>query len=180
MMRTLPLLVFIVLAMVFANMLNQKAQRSDAANVAHAPLPDLRVVSFDGKTRWDNASLKGQVTLINFYASWCSPCEMEMPELQALKAQFPQLKMEGIAWNDTPARLTPWLTKHGDPFDRRWIDSKGEAIFALGIRGIPESVIVDAEGTIRYRLAGPLSEDMRKGEIGQLITQLLAEASHAP
>jgi cytochrome c biogenesis protein CcmG/thiol:disulfide interchange protein DsbE len=178
-MRQLPLIVFVIVSAILAAMLLQSAEVKNPASSANTPFPNITVASFDGKTRWQNDALKGRVTVINFYASWCTPCAAEMPELAALRKDFPNLHLAGIAWNDDPKTLTKWLKEHGDPFHSSWIDAKGDATIDLGIKGIPETIVVDSSGAIRFRLTGPLTEPMRKGEFGALITTLLAEVDGA-
>jgi len=178
-MRRFPFLLFMVISAALAAMLLQSARDKNPASIANAPFPAITVASFDGKTSWQPEALKGRVTVINFYASWCTPCAAEMPELAALKKQFPKIHLAGIAWNDDPKTLTKWLKANGNPFHSSWLDAKGDATIDLGIKGIPETIVVDATGAIRFRLAGPLTEEVRNGEFGTLITNLLAEAKGA-
>jgi len=96
-----------------------------------------------------------------------------MPELIALKKQFPQLEVQGIAWNDAPKVLRAWLKKHGNPFNAVWLDEKGDATIALGIKGVPETIIVDGQGNIRYRLTGPITPAVLKDTIVPLITDMV-------
>jgi cytochrome c biogenesis protein CcmG/thiol:disulfide interchange protein DsbE len=176
-MRALPFVSFLILALGMAAMLMQKNMLHDAGAPSNEPMPAITVTSLDGRTQWNAKTLEGHVTVINFFASWCTPCAAEMPELEALRKQFPALRIEGIAWNDDPKTLKKWLVKHGNPFRTTWLDADGNATIALGIKGIPETFVVDAKGVVRFRLSGPLTADMRAGEFGALITQLLAEAA---
>jgi cytochrome c biogenesis protein CcmG, thiol:disulfide interchange protein DsbE len=178
-MRPFPFILLVVISAAFALMLLQMSEEKKPSHTANSPFPPIAVTAFDGKTAWNPEALKGRVTVINFYASWCTPCAAEMPEFQALKKQFPKLHLAGIAWNDEPRTLTRWLQKNGNPFHSSWLDSTGNATIDLGIKGIPETIIVDHTGTIRYRLAGQLTPEMRAGEVGELLTVLLSEASNA-
>jgi cytochrome c biogenesis protein CcmG, thiol:disulfide interchange protein DsbE len=178
-MRRLPLILFLILSAALALMLLNSTKEKDTASTTLTPFPALTLASMDGKTTWNTNDTKGRVTLINFYASWCTPCAAEMPELAALKKDFPALHLAGIAWNDDPKTLDAWLKKNGNPFHSNWLDAKGDATIDLGIKGIPETILVDSKGMIRFRLQGPLTEPMRKGEFGALITTLLAEAEGA-
>jgi hypothetical protein len=76
-------------------------------------------------------------------------------------------------------RSTPWTKKYDNPFDTTWLDARGDATIALGIRGIPETLIIDSKGVMRYRLVGILKPELREGEIGTLIQTLLDEATNA-
>lgn len=172
-MRFFPIIGFLALVVLLAALL---VLRPDAkhATQSESPLPQLALSPLSGKQVWHQETLKGQVTVLNFFASWCTPCEAEMPELLALKQQFPQLKVWGVAWNDEAATLKAWLTRHGKAFDTVWTDNKGEATIALGIRGIPETIIVDKNGMVRYRLSGPLTPAVRAREVDPLLAELLA------
>jgi len=160
-------------------LLNPSAQRGGQNGPTNTPLPAMTVRALNGTELWNAQSLQGRVTLINFFASWCNPCAAEMPELGALKKQFPKLNMQGIAWNDSPKTLNGWLIEHHNPFDKTWLDETGDATIALGIRGIPETLIVDKKGMVRYRLSGGLTPALRASAVDALITSLLNEPDHA-
>ena len=179
-MRIAPFAIFMSLALLLAVMLLHQAAPVEIGSSSDAPLPTLHLAGMDAKTIWKQDDLHGRVTVLNVFASWCAPCAEEMPELAALKKQFPGIHLQGIAWNDTPATIRAWLAKHGNPFEAQWLDKTGDATIALGIKGIPETFIIDQQGVVRYRLAGPLTEGLRNGEVGALLNQLLHEAPHAP
>jgi DsbE subfamily thiol:disulfide oxidoreductase len=175
--RFIPVLIFVLfMALLAALLLRPKDEQHQASQ----PLPVLTLAPFAKGAAWNQDALKGKVTLINFFASWCTPCEAEMHELVALRKQFPHLNMVGVAWNDDEKTLGAWLKKHGNPFHGVWVDMKGENTIALGIKGIPETLIVDDAGQVRYRLAGPVTEALLANEINPLLETLTAEASHAP
>ncbi|MFZ4542049.1 MAG: redoxin domain-containing protein [Rickettsiales bacterium] len=171
MMRVIPFVIFLCLSAALAVLLLYRVS-NDAPSDADKPFPALRLMSLDGKTAWKQDALQGRVTIVNFYASWCSPCALEMPELVALKKQYPKVHIAGVAWNDEAATLQKWLKQHGNPFDSLWLDKNGDATIDLGIKGIPETIVVDGKGVVRARLAAPLTQEMRNGEFGQLIATL--------
>jgi cytochrome c biogenesis protein CcmG, thiol:disulfide interchange protein DsbE len=174
-MRFVPVVGFLVLVVLLTLML---VARPDAGKQADKPLPVLTLKTLDGKAQWDQGVLAGKVTVINFFASWCTPCIAEMPELMALKKQFPQAQFYGVVWNDDPKTMAGWLKKYSNPFDQVWFDGKGESTIALGIKGIPETLIIDGEGVVRYRQAGPITKALREGEIAEVMATL-KEGSHA-
>lgn len=179
-MRRFPFIVFAAIVYLLGMLLiNQTTPQGRHADGVDKPLPIMAITTMDGSKPWNAEALKGRVTVLNFFASWCSPCAKEMPELRALKKQFPSVRLEGIAWNDSVKTLTPWLKEHHNPFDEVWLDTRGDATIALGIRGIPETIIVDANGVVRYRLSGGLIPIVREGEVSELIRELLAEAGNA-
>jgi cytochrome c biogenesis protein CcmG/thiol:disulfide interchange protein DsbE len=178
-MRLAPLAIFISLSLLLVALLLRQQMPFEAGGTSNSAFPVISIKTLDGKTAWKQEDLIGHVTVLNFFASWCTPCAAEMPELVALKKQFPHVRLEGVAWNDAPKTLNAWLKKNGNPFGNVWLDKSGDATMALGIRGIPETFVIDAKGIVRYRLSGPLTADMRTKEFGELLTTLLAEAADA-
>jgi cytochrome c biogenesis protein CcmG/thiol:disulfide interchange protein DsbE len=179
-MKKLPAILFCLLALGLGIMLWSKDTPKPAGDEENRKFPDITVTTLDETYRWNPEILADHVTVVNFFASWCTPCAAEMPELMALKKQFPMVKFQGIAWNDKPETLKKWLATHGNPFTHVWLDKKGDATIDLGIKGIPETFIIDKTGTIRYHLTGPLTEDLRNNEFGGTIKALLGGTIEAP
>ena len=173
--RLLPLVAFLMLALaLYDALLTPRGDHGEGVK----QFPPITLAGLDGKKTVTLSALGGQVTVVNFFASWCAPCLAEFPEFTALKKQFPEVKFYGVAWNDTPEILNPWFKKHGNPFDAVWLDAEGKAAIALGIRGIPETYIVGRDGRVRYHLAGAIEPGLREETLAPLLTAL--EAEHAP
>jgi DsbE subfamily thiol:disulfide oxidoreductase len=180
MMRAIPLGIFIALAALFAAVLLYPRAQDTADAFTDKPFPEIKLNSAEpGKQNFTSTQLRGHITLINFFASWCAPCMAEQPELRALKIQFPDLHIEGVVWNDDAKKLETSLKKSGNPYTNLWTDTNGDAAIALGIRGIPESFFVDRDGIVRYHLAGPLAPDLDRGTIIPLIEKMQKDAAHA-
>jgi len=96
----------------------------------------------------------GRPVLLNFFASWCVPCVVEHPELMKLQASG--LPVWGIAYKDTVPAASGFLAVHGNPFARIGRDAGGVAI-DFGVYGVPESYLLDRQGIVRWRVAGPLT-----------------------
>ena len=183
MIRLVPILIFSVLAvMLLAALMQQKPGNAPRAQgpligqpMLSLPLSDANSMDAAISTK----QLEGKITLINFLASWCAPCEAEMDELMALKKAQKDIQFVGVAWNDAPAKIQPWLKKHGNPFDLMRYDPGGRAAISLGLRGIPETFIIDGKGVVRYQLSGPLTATIRANEVNPLLDELRAEAAHA-
>lgn len=173
--RLLPLIAFLALTLALAVAL--LGPKSNPALVPQT-LPSTPLPTLEGNRMVRLDRLNGEVVVINFFASWCAPCEAEMPELVALKKQFPKVKFYGIAWNDTAATLKPWLKQHGNPYDALLVDSSGRVAIALGIRGIPETFVIDRAGHARFHYDGALNPGARADTFAPLLQQLQAE--HAP
>ena len=100
---------------------------------------------------------QGKPVLINFFASWCAPCEEEHPALMALaKAGLP---IWAIAYKDPADKAAAFIARHGDPFVRIARDEKGLVAIDWGVSGVPESFLVDGSGVVRWHWAGPLDTD---------------------
>jgi len=102
------------------------------------------------------ADLKGHVSLVNAFASWCVPCRQEHPVLNALAAQK-RLPIYGIDYKDKPDAALAWIGSLGDPYTRIGADN-GRVGIDWGVYGVPETFLVDRAGRIRYKHVGPLSQ----------------------
>lgn len=100
----------------------------------------------------------GGVMLLNVFASWCGPCRAEHPILTQL-AQEDGVTLVGINYKDKPEDASAWLKELGNPYAAIGSDYSGRAGIELGISGVPETFIIDAEGIIRHRFAGPVVGD---------------------
>ena len=121
------------------------------------PAPDFALPGLyeeaEGLSRKD---LGGQVTLVNFFASWCAPCREEHAQLIAL-ARRSGVTLDGIAYKDKPGDARRFLDGLGNPFRRIGIDRDGAAAIDFGVYGVPETYVVDGSGHIRYRQVGPVT-----------------------
>lgn len=155
----LPLVALVALIAVFA--LNINRDPSLVASVlVNKPAPDftLPAVAGVGKPGFDTAALKGQVTVVNVFASWCIPCRDEHPVLERLKAET-GIPIFGINQKDAADNAAKFLAELGNPYDAVGADSAGRTSIDWGVYGVPETFIVDAKGVIRFKHTGPLSMD---------------------
>ena len=106
----------------------------------------------------DPAALRGKVSLVNVWASWCVPCHDEAPLLTAL-AEDKRLQMIGINYKDAPDNARRFLGRYGNPFGMVGVDSNGRAAIEWGVYGVPETYIVGRNGTILYKLVGPVTPE---------------------
>ena len=131
-------------------------------------LPPLRADDTDGLATADLAG--GGPVLVNVFASWCVPCLAEHPLLTRL-AEEEGVVIHAINFKDTPADARAWLARHGDPFARIGIDPEGRGGIEWGVTGVPETFVVDGDGRVRWRYAGPLTPPV----VDQTLRPLLAE-----
>ncbi len=102
--------------------------------------------------------LSGKPWLLHAWASWCAPCREEHPLLmEAARAEA--IAIVGLNPHDDPRSAAEWLLRHGDPYTARVDDPDGRLSAAWGLRGVPASVVVDAEARVRWRHEGALTPE---------------------
>ena len=164
--RFAPILVFLIFsALVTVLLLHEKP---DVTHSEARQMPLLNLTMLSGTEA--QVQFYDGITVVNFFASWCTPCLAEHKELMILQKQFPDVSFNGIAWNDSKENIEKMLKDHGNPYDAVWLDTNGSSAVALGLRGVPETYIVK-NGSIIYHLAGPILEGTRKNEIEALLAQ---------
>ncbi|HET6159423.1 MAG TPA: DsbE family thiol:disulfide interchange protein [Dongiaceae bacterium] len=134
-----------------------------------APAVDLPGLA-EGAPRLNLAAFKGKLIAVNFFASWCLPCRAEHPFLKQLTAEF-GVPVIGIAWKDKPAASRAFLAELGDPYAATGADENGRTGIDFGITGVPETFLVDQNGIVRYRLAGPVTPDGLQNALAPAITE---------
>jgi cytochrome c biogenesis protein CcmG/thiol:disulfide interchange protein DsbE len=134
-----------------------------------APAFDLPALSGNGTLARD--ALKGQPAVVNFFASWCVPCRVEHPLLMRLAAQG-KIRLYGIAYKDKPEDSARFLAQMGDPYKAIGIDRDGRTGLDFGVYGVPETYVLDADGHIRKRFVGPLTEAAVNKELLPMLRQL--------
>ena len=113
---------------------------------------EASVTGFEGAVAADFA--RGEVTLVNFWASWCPPCRAEHPKLLELaEAGVPII---GINFRDRDRAAAEYLRADGNPFVAVPFDPEGRTAFDWGVTAPPETFILDGEGRVLYRFIGPL------------------------
>lgn len=123
---------------------------------APKPLPELSFTDAEGQPH-SMAEFAGRGVLVNLWATWCAPCVAEMPALDRAQAA---LQAEGVVVlplsSDRGGRalVEPFYREHGITRLGIWLDPRGAAQRALGIRGLPTSIVVDRQGRERARLEG--------------------------
>lgn len=152
-----PLLVLIALAALFAGYALKRDPHVQPQALVGKPMPTPPLPELaSGRAAPIRAPADGPI-LVNFFASWCAPCEVEHPQLMALKAQG--VKVVGIAYKDAPANTQAFLGRLGDPFAERLVDRDGRAGLEFGVTGVPETYLVGSDGVIIAKHTGPLTPD---------------------
>jgi cytochrome c biogenesis protein CcmG/thiol:disulfide interchange protein DsbE len=180
---SIPLVAFLALAALFMLRLGAgDPSRIPSALIGHpAPttnLPPLPGLERDGKPvpGLDSAELKGEVTVLNVWASWCVPCRDEAPLLMALAADR-RIRVVGINYKDQPDNARRFLGRYGNPFVANGTDGNGRAAIEWGVYGVPETFVVGRDGRIAYKLIGPITADNLDQTLKPAIEKVLASGS---
>ncbi|QDH35274.1 DsbE family thiol:disulfide interchange protein [Porphyrobacter sp. YT40] len=162
-----PLALFAFFAGLAAFMLTQEKDQFVESTMIGRPLPDFALdPAFEGLPGAAKADFGGEPKLLNIWASWCTPCIAEAPQLEALKAQGAQII--GIAIRDRPEDVARFLARYGNPYTRIGSDPISEVQLGIGSSGVPETFVIDGKGVIRYQHIG----DIRESDVPVLLAEL--------
>ncbi|WP_153101905.1 DsbE family thiol:disulfide interchange protein [Paraburkholderia hayleyella] len=173
----LPLLAFVVLLGLLAAGLKHDPRKLPSALLGQpAPSFDLPLLHAPGQ-RLASDTLRGQVWLLNVWASWCTSCREEHPLLLELAARH-VVPVYGLNYKDESAPALQWLALAGDPYTASLVDRNGQTGIDYGVYGVPETFVIDRAGRVRYRHAGPLTRATLDEVILPLVRQLQGEDAH--
>ena len=162
----LPALVFVGLVALFGVQLISGKNPAEVPSVLiNKPVPAFSLAPLEGLLAegkpvpgFSNEDLKGRVTVVNVWASWCAPCRQEHPLLVAL-ARDSSVRVVGINQRDNPDNARRFLGALGNPYAAVGVDPNGRASIDWGVYGVPETFIVGPDGTIRHKHIGPLTPE---------------------
>jgi cytochrome c biogenesis protein CcmG/thiol:disulfide interchange protein DsbE len=149
----------------------QISGKMQSGQLVGKPIATLNLTHVTGKKLPITAPFTDQITVLNLFASWCTPCIAELPELAKLYG-LKNVQIIGITWHDKQPAVLDWVKKHHAKFDAIYADADFQTGTLLGIRGIPESFIIDHLGVIRYHHSGPIDARLHEREILPLIKEL--------
>ncbi len=169
----LPLAIFAVLAGLVAWGLANPGSTDVQSRMIGQPLPamDLPAATADKPTVALPGSQAQGARLLNVWASWCVPCVVEAPVLDALAEQG--VPIDGVAIRDKDEDIADFLQRHGNPYRAIARDDVSALQLAIGSSGVPETFVIDADGIIRYQHIGPIMER----DVPQILAQLRAAES---
>jgi cytochrome c biogenesis protein CcmG, thiol:disulfide interchange protein DsbE len=135
------------------------------------PLPGFDLPPLDGaQTALKSDAMKGGVTLVNVWGSWCGSCRYEHPLLMNL-AKDARFKLVGIDWKDNKRDADQYLATYGNPYAAIGMDDSGRTAIDLGVSGAPETFVVDKAGVVRLRIPGPLTPDIWAKDIEPILKE---------
>ncbi len=165
-----PLLVFMALAWLLFQRLNAGDPASIPSVLIGQSAPRLDLPGLDGAIGLIDADLRsGHVSVVNIFASWCEPCHFEHEYLMALAAD-PSLKAKGVAiygvaQKDSTENIRRFLGAKGDPYAKVGLDGDGRAGIDWGVYGVPETFIVRGDGSLVFKLVGPMTAATLETEV---------------
>ena len=176
----IPLAVFLALTAIFlVRLFSGDPSRIPSALIGRpAPAVDLPPVAGlerDGKAipGISAAEFRGNVTLVNVWASWCIPCHDEAPFLLELAGDT-RIRLVGINYKDQPDNARRFLNRYGNPFIASGTDQTGRAAIEWGVYGVPETFLIGRDGRIAYKLVGPIGAANFEREVKPAIEKALA------
>ncbi len=161
----LPLLLFLALAGLFFFRLGTGDPSRVPSALIGREAPATNLPALDGLLHngdpvpgLTNDTLKGKVSVVNVWASWCVPCHDEVPFLAKL-GEDKRIQLIGINYKDQPDNARRFLNRYGNPFAAVGVDAAGRASIDWGVYGVPETFVVGRDGRIAYKLIGPITAD---------------------
>lgn len=132
--------------------------------------PAVEVTALGNKTLLTDGDLRsGGVKLLNYWASWCAPCRVEHPVLEKLADEG--VVIYGVNYKDEPRHALGFLEELGDPYQAIGADVTGRMALNWGLYGVPETYVIDANGTVVLRFAGPITESILESTIRPAIAE---------
>jgi len=139
------------------------------------PAPQFRLPDLTDPARSvSDADLKGKISLVNVWASWCSACRAEHQSLMAL-SEMPDFQLIGLNWKDEGSTARQLLSVTGNPYDMIAYDPDNTVGINWGVYGAPETFVVDQKGIIRYKQIGPIDRQVWEETLQPLVAKLKAE-----
>ena len=165
MLRFLPVTLFFLLALFLYFALREAGDTAKLPSpLRNKPAPALNLPLLDTPgVMLRTEELRGQVWLLNVWASWCAACLDEHPLLLEL-AQM-GVPVIGLNYKDNNDDAKQWLARYGNPYQQVVVDAQGAVGLNWGVYGVPETFIIDAQGIVQEKFIGPLSAAMVKTQI---------------
>ena len=159
----IPLVLFFLLIGVFLYLLLIERNPSELPSaLINREAPEFEATSlFDENLFVSNKDFGNEITLVNFFATWCFPCRKEHPFIEKLSNES-GIKLIGINYKDKNTKTKKWLKELGNPYAKVGIDKDGNIGIDWGLYGIPETYVVDKNGIIKYKYVGPITKKTYK------------------
>ena len=167
----LPLVLFVVLVGFLWHGLSLNPREVPSPLIGK-PAPGFELTRLDQPAKAiSEKDLRGQVWLLNVWASWCVSCMEEHPVLVQFASQN-VVPIYGLNYKDKRADALAWLAKHGNPYTMSLSDPEGRVGIDYGVYGVPETYVIDKAGVIRYKRIGPVTQEVLAEKILPLVQEL--------
>ena len=168
----LPLGLFLLILLTFAYLLIiDRNPQEIPSNLINKKIPNFEANSLFKEEKFIfSQELKPEIVLINFFATWCKPCRDEHSYIKKFSEQK-KIRVIGINYKDDPEKTIKWLNDLGNPYSDVLLDKKGQIAIDWGVYGIPETFVVNSNGIIKYRQAGPITKKIYR-KINSLIKEI--------
>ncbi len=168
-----PLAIFVLLVALLGYGLSLDPKKVPSPLI-DKPAPEFRLAMLHDPSRTlTPADLRGQVWVLNVWASWCVSCRAEHEVVTAL-ANKNLVLVVGLNYKDPSENAKRWLEQFGDPYATSLVDFNGRVGIDWGVYGVPETFVIDAEGKIRYKHIGPMTMESLEQKVMPVIRELLS------
>ncbi len=166
-----PLIILLIICFFSLNyLLSGKDPNKPPSALLNKNVPNFESTSlYDTKEIIRTTDIKNRKTLINFFASWCSPCKIEHPLFFEISKKYPELYLLGFNHKDPPSDAKKYLEDDGNPYDFVGVDADGLIALEFGVFGLPETYLINEDGKIIFKFMGPITKDVLKNEIEPLL-----------
>ena len=140
-------------------------------DVDSEPAPEFTVALYGGG-ELSSAALRGQVVMLDFWASWCPPCREEAPVLAQVYEEYRGRGVEFVGFNlwDNAGDAELFLQQQGHEYPNG-VDEEGKIAISYGVRGIPEKFFLTRDGRIARKFSGPMTADLLRQILDTLLIQ---------
>lgn len=153
-----PLVALLALVGVSVFLLTREGERERfTEGMVGQPAPAYALARLDGGEPLTGDARRGRAYVVNLFASWCTPCRAEHPQLMALRQRG--VDIVGVAYKDRPEASAAFLAELGDPFTDVGLDPAGRFGLEIGVTGVPETFVIGPDGAIRAAHRGPLTQE---------------------
>jgi cytochrome c biogenesis protein CcmG/thiol:disulfide interchange protein DsbE len=167
--RYTPLIIFMLLVALLGIGLTLNPRLVPSPLVGK-PVPEFELPVLGEESTFSHHDLKGHITLLNVWASWCYACRVEHETVTQLSRRG--FRIIGLNYKDKPEDAKAWLKQFGNPYQVVVEDATGRISIDWGVYGAPETFLIDRDGIIRHKVIGPLSDEKKYESLMRVINEI--------